>query len=213
MPTKQLVPNGALRLVAEGCHAFADVGDSDEKNLNMTVYSGGVIKGHYWWGDLAIDLTGVKFDRSSYPVLENHRTDLKIGFSKKPIVDGSIKLNPKTTKFVNTPASIEFQETSSAGFPYQASMFAVPSVIERVNAGETVDVNGFKFKGPGTVWRNCLYQEASVCVFGWDTQIKSEAFSKDEKTEVEYEEIRREVVDGVTEQQFDNNNLESKEEK
>jgi len=210
MSTKQLVPNGALRLVAEGCHAFADVGDNDEKSLNMTVYSGGVIKGHYWWGDLAIDLTGIKFDRSKYPVLENHRTDKKIGFSKKPLVTDKLELNPKTTKFVNTEASREFQQTSSDGFPYQASMYAIPSVIERVSDGEKVKVNGFTFKGPGTVWRKCLYQEASVCVFGWDTKTKSEAFSK-EKVEVEYEEIGKEVVGGGTEQQLDNNNLESKE--
>lgn len=191
------IPNGAMRLVEAGknCHAFAEDGDDDAKNLNMTIYSGGIIKDHYWWGDLAIDLTGIKFDRNRYPVLENHRTDKKIAFSKRPKINGSLTLDSKTTVFVDTDASLEFQKTSKKGFPYQASMYAIPSVIERVSEGEKVEVNGFTFKGPGTVWRKCLYQEASVCVFGWDTETKAEAFSKEE-VEIEFEEIGKGVVTG-----------------
>lgn len=196
---KQKIPNGALLLAATDCHAFAD-GEEGKKKLRLVVYSGGVIKGHWWWGNLAIDLEGVKFDRNKYPVLENHRTDMKLGFSKRPIVDGSISLDPDTTVFVDTEESREFQKLSSEGFPYQASMYALPSSVERVSEGETADVNGFKFKGPGSIWRKCLYQEASACVFGWDNNTEARAFSKE--IEIEYEEIGREVIEKQGQQQL-----------
>ena len=134
---KQLkkIPNGALRLAAPDCHAFA-LEEDGKKKLKLVVYSGGVIKGHWWWGNLAIDLEGVKFDRNKYPVLESHNTAKKLAFSKRPIVDGSIALDPDTTVFVDTDESREFQKLSSKGFPYQASMYAIPSSVERVAEGE-----------------------------------------------------------------------------
>ncbi len=91
---KKTIPNGALRLVTPDCHAFAE-GEEGEKKLQLVVYSGGVIKGHWWWGNLAIDLEGVKFDRNKYPVLENHNTAKKLAFSvamwynASPVEDGA----------------------------------------------------------------------------------------------------------------------------
>lgn len=192
MPKK--LPYGALRLVdvGSGCNAFAEETDG-KKKLKMTVYSGGVIKGHWWWGNLAVDLNGMKFPKSKYPVLENHNTDRKIAFTGKPIVDGSIVLNPETTQFVSTKESEEFQKTSAEGFPFQASMYCDPTSVERIREGESAEVNGFTMKGPGTIWRKSIFQEASVCVFGWDKQTEASAFSKDKMTELEYEEIGGDV--------------------
>jgi len=195
MPKKVEVPNGALRLVqtGEGCHAFAE-GEDGKKKLKMNVYSGGVIKDHFWWGDLAIDLEGIKFGMSKYPVLENHDTDRRIAFTGKPIVDeNGISLDPNKTKFLENEESVRFQKESSVGFPFQASMYAKPSAVERISDGEKAKVNGFSMKGPATIWRKCEFKEASVCVFGWDSKTLSSAFSKDEKTELEFEEIGGDV--------------------
>ena len=43
------IPKGALRFVSDSAHAFVE--GEDAKQLNMTVYSGGIIKGHWYWGD------------------------------------------------------------------------------------------------------------------------------------------------------------------
>ena len=187
MPKK--IPYGALRLVEVGkdCHALAEEVDG-KKKLKMTVYSGGVIKGHWWWGDLLVDLTGMQFTKKKYPVLENHRQDLKIGFTGKPIVDGSIVLDPEKTEFVSTEESKKFQETSAEGFPYQASMYAIPTSVERIRDGEKAEANGLTIKGPATIWRKSIFQEASVCVFGWDKQTEASVFSKEKMTELEFEE-------------------------
>ena len=74
------IPKGALRFVADNCDAcvFAE-GEGDAPKLKMLAYSGGVIKGHWYWGDLAIDVSGLSFP-SRFPILEDHRTDKKIAF-------------------------------------------------------------------------------------------------------------------------------------
>ena len=53
-------------------------------DFEMVAYSGQVIENHFAWGNLLIDLSGLRFERSRYPVLEDHNTDKKLGFSGKP---------------------------------------------------------------------------------------------------------------------------------
>lgn len=195
MPTTQKVPKGALRFVEQGagCHAFAefaDDGKGEQKpvKLNMVGYSGGIIKGHWYWGDLAIDLTGMQFDQKRYAILENHDDNLKIAHMGKPVIDGFKLMAPEDTKFVDTLASQDFIRLSKEGFPYQSSISAKPTIIERVEEGAFSEVNGYKFKGPGTIWRKSSFREMSVCVFGWDSKTSASAFSHDITEDVEYTE-------------------------
>jgi len=183
METK--VPRGALRIVetGEGCHALTEYfGEGKEKKpkLKMVAYSGGVIKDHWYWDNLAIDLKGIKFSKGKFPILADHDTSQKIAFSKDPIIDGKLEINPDKTQFVDTEASNEFQKLSADGFPYQCSIYAHPTVVERLEEGASVEVNGFTLRGPASVWRECEFKEASVCVFGWDSKTAATAFSREE---------------------------------
>lgn len=183
------LPKGALRFVDEGCHAHVEFAESDgEKTpkLRMIAYSGGIIKGHWYWDNLAIDLEGIQFKQSRFPVLEDHMTSRKIAVIGKPqITDGKL-MAPENAKFMPTEASDEFQKLSNEGFPYQSSIYAKPSNVERLEEGASAEVNGFTMKGPGTIWRQCEFKEMSVCVFGWDSKTQASAFSKTEMEDVEY---------------------------
>lgn len=185
------VPKGALRLVEHGqavC-VFAEedeLGKKKKPQMKMQAYTGGVIKGHWYWGNLSIDLDGMTFSGKKFPILENHMTDRKIAFTGRPLVeDNALNINPNTTKFVDTEYSTEFQKLSAEGFPYQASIYAKPLVIQRLAEKEVADVNGYQFKGPGTIWRKCEFKEASVCVFGWDSKTSSSAFSREETEDID----------------------------
>lgn len=182
------IPKGALRFVSAGQSACAFVDDEGKEKIQMTVYSGGVIEGHWWWDNLIMDLEGVKFSQKVFPILENHNTDRKIGFHRKPIVttDGGIQIDPEKSGFVDTNFSQEFRKLSKEGFPYQASLYGKPLKIQRFGEDEEVTVNGHKVKGPGTVWREWEFKESSVCVFGWDSKTKASAFSKEETEEVDF---------------------------
>lgn len=159
--------------------------EGKEPKLQMLAYSGKVIKGHWWWGDLAIDLEGMTFPDSKYPVLEDHDRSRKIAFIQKPKVD-NYQLVVQNGTFVDTPSSQEFRKLSQQGFPYQASIHAEPTIIEKVGDGEKSKVNGFTFKGPGTIWRKSTFREVSVCVFGWDKNTKSEAMGD---VEINYSQV------------------------
>jgi len=184
------IPKGALHLMEMDTnpHAFADKDGEGKKKLKMTIYSGKLITGHWYWGSLAIDLSGMQFPLSKYPILEEHMTSRKIAVTGKPIIDeNGLHVDSDKTKFVTTEYSEEFQRLSAEGFPYQASVYAKPTSVERVEEGESAEVNGIKLKGPGHIWRKSIFQEGSVCVFGHDKQTQSSAFSRTELEEVTFD--------------------------
>ena len=196
---EQKLPKGALRFTVEGCHAHVEMAEGDGKQvpkLKMVAYSGGVIRDHWYWDNLAIDLDGIKFSGNRFPVLENHSTDRKIAVIGKPVIEDGKLMAPENAKFMPTEASEEFQKLYAEGFPYQSSIYAKPSNVERIAEGAKAEVNGFTLKGPGTIWRQCEFKEMSVCVFGWDSKTQASAFSKDEFEMLSYEEKEVVVAEG-----------------
>jgi len=192
MPITEKMPKRALTFMDHECEPvtlqFAD-GDDKPPKLRMVAYSGGVIKNHWYWDDLAIDLTGIQFQAKT-PILEEHWLERKIAFTGKPITaNGKLETDPEKTQFVDTEESAEFQRVSRGGFPYQASLYAKPSIVERISEGEKAKVNGFTMKGPGTVWRKCALKEISVCVFGYDSNTKASAFADNEEIELSFEQV------------------------
>ncbi len=171
------IPMGALHFMDQDCLAKVKASDGKDQ-MDMVVYSGGIIPNHWYWGNLAIDLDGIKFPKPKYPVLENHDTSKKIGFSGKPTVNGQVRVD--NVEFVDTPESQEFIRLSKEGFPYQSSMYVPPLKLERIPEGEKAKVNGHILKGPGTVFRESIFKEASVCVFGFDSNTKATAFGTEE---------------------------------
>jgi len=152
--------------------------EGEKKKLTMVSYSGGIIKNHWYWGNVAFDLKGMKIPKSSTPILEEHSLARKIGIAHKYSVKDN-KLEIVDASFVTTPESEEFQKLSAEGFPYQCSIRGVPTRIEEVTEDASTEVNGFKLKGPGHVWREWELKESSVCVFGADSNTSAKAF-KDE---------------------------------
>jgi hypothetical protein len=178
-------------------HCFAGVSKasdgSTEETLDMVCYSGGIIKNHWYWGDLVIDISGFSFPKKKMPVLEDHYTSKKIGFATKMSTEGN-KLTVAESTFIDTPESLAFRQNSKAGFPYEASWYGIPTVIEEISDGESVEVNGYTFKGPGTIWRKTIFKEASVCTFGYDPNTKSVAMSEnDEEITVEIHKFKEET--------------------
>lgn len=161
-------PEFELSESAEGVRKFYMVG-----------YSGKIIKNHWYWGNLAIDLGGFSFNGPKFPILRDHITNKELGFSKKPKVSNEkgLVFTEKEVTFLENEDVDKFVENSKKGFPYQASIAGRPTVIERVEEGSSVEVNGYTLKGPGTVWRKTDFKECSICVFGYDEQTTAQVFS------------------------------------
>ncbi len=160
---------------------FAE-GDDDKSNkFRIVGYSGGIIKNHWYWGNLGIDLSGLKFAKKRTPVLEEHFRESRIGFTtKQDIADSVVVEGP----FLDNDNAQKLRADIQKGFPMQASLLAPPSIVENIKEGETTKVNGQTLKGPGTVFRKATIMEVSMCVFGADTKTKSSAYADIDKNEI-----------------------------
>ncbi len=171
------VPKTALQLTENNQCSFND--KSHDAKLKMTVYSGNIIRNHWFWKNLAIDLSGLQFHKNNYPILSEHDLSQKIAVSGKPAINGNkLTIDPDSTLFLDTPAAHEFISLSKQGFPYQASMRVHPSNIEHLGEGDTAEVNGYTMQGPGAIFRKSEFKEASVCVFGADSRTRSTALKE-----------------------------------
>lgn len=182
---RENIPKKALHFTDTG-ECFAKVDDS---GFEMLGYSGGVIKDHWWWGDLIINVQGMSFPKAKIPILAQHDIERKIGFSKKPIADDKILFDQIT--YLDNEHSTAFRNDSIAGFPFEASISAKPTEVLRLEKGAKMTVNGKNVQGPMTVWNKAVFRECSVCVFGADSNTKSKAF--DEKVD-ECEEFSIEII-------------------
>lgn len=183
------VPSNALMFGVphDDTASFSMFGDEQTPKLKITGYSGGVIEDHWYWGNLVIDTEGMSFPKDSYPVLLDHDTDKRIAFSGKPTITPNHGLFIETDNVLSNEYSKSFINDSKQNFPFQASIRVKPTKIKHLDENEKVFVNGFEFKGPGTVFAKSTYMEVSACVFGWDSNTSSTAFSRDE-TELHVEE-------------------------
>jgi len=176
--------------------SFAQVKTEKDKKptMNMVAYSGGVIPNHFYWDNLIIDLDGMTIPKGKIPILEDHDTSKKVGFTTKfSKADNQLTVDPDSFSFINTPESNQFQQNSADGFPYQASIRATPTKIQRFGEDEEVTVNGHTVKGPGTVWRKCNLKESSICTFGYDPNTSSSSMSEGSEYTFELMEKEAEV--------------------
>jgi hypothetical protein len=186
---KRKIPNNALFFKEPGQFEFKD-SDGETKHFSMLAYSGKVIKGHWLWGDLAIDVLGMSFPRRAFPILEEHLRDYKIGFSKKkPSVENNC-IEIEDAALLNNEKALEFYNNAKEGFPYEASLSVRPSVIEELGEGEKAEVNGYFLKGPATIFRKGIVREASVCTFGYDNKSSVSVFNDTQEKELDLEVFR-----------------------
>lgn len=191
---KNVAPVNAC-ILNENVEQFAD-GDGGTKNkFRIIGYSGAIIKNHWFWGNLAIDLSGCKFYKKRLPVLEEHFKAGRLGFTTKQTIEEKVIVEGEYLTNDNAKA---MQADIDQGFPMEASLFCPPSVIERVMEGASVQVNGHTLNGPGAVFRKSTIKEVSMCVFGADSNTKSSALSDMEK--VKFNSIQEnDIMAGKTE--------------
>lgn len=146
------------------------------ERLQMVGYSGKVIPNHFYWGNLAIDLSGMKFAKPKYPVLLQHDRSKRIGFFTRSniAVNGKLEI---LAQFIDNQEAKAVRQDNKNGFPFQASIHANPVNIERLKEGEKAQCNGMTVKGPATIWRTSELRECSVCVLGYDSRTSSKALS------------------------------------
>ncbi len=187
---KMKIPKKALCFVEDHADMHLSQDEDGKEFFSMIAYSGKVVKGFSFWGDLAIDVSGLQFNGKRFPILEQHDLDRKIGVSNaRPSIENNQVIFEKVNLLSNSVAQ-EFKSNLDDGFPYQSSVGITPLIVEEISDNETAEVNGYKMKGPGSIIRKAVLKEASVCVFGADPHTSVASLS-DENEEIEVEFIQK----------------------
>jgi len=185
------VPKSALNF-AEDLHI--DFDDSEGvKRASMLGYSGKPMD-HPWFGKLVVDVDGIAFRQSKIPILEDHDDEKKIGFSKKPSLENFQIYFDDITLLDNALAD-QFYKNASQGFPYQASISIYPKKLEELSKDQEAEVNGYKIKGPGLIFRESVFRESSVVTFGMDHRTASKVFEDEEMVSVNLSETDSKIID------------------
>lgn len=188
---------------------FTDGEQGEEKNkLRLKLYDGSVVR-HWFWGNLAFELTTMRMRRKTRnPILYSHDTNQRLAYSTSASFDGQFVLEGEFLQ--KSQKAAEIKQDIAEKFPFEASLrFDIDhSNIIFIKEGESVKVNGHQLKGPGALIKDAMIMEGSVCVFGALKNTKSEIFEKEiEMTEemaqtemtaesfaTEYPELHSEIV-------------------
>ncbi|HOU11458.1 MAG TPA: hypothetical protein PLD68_12300, partial [Clostridiales bacterium] len=97
-PDKKSVPAEAFIFNYSGqAQSFADTEGGEKNNIRLVLYDGSIVK-HWYWGNMAFDLETIRLSKNKIPILVDHRTDLRIGYSTGFSKDGKFVLEGKYLK-------------------------------------------------------------------------------------------------------------------
>ena len=149
--------------------------------IKMLARTAGAIEHPFWFGGKVIhDMEGMTLHKDVIAV--DYRHDEEIGYLDK--FEASSKLG-LTVEGALVPTSssddraTKVAERAAGGVPYEASIdFNGPMLVEYVEEGVSVDVNGQVFEGPGSVVREWVLRGVATCPYGADmdtsTQFKDD---------------------------------------
>lgn len=158
-------------------HSF-DVGKQPEEGKKRTftgvAYSGEVIQGHYYWGDVIFDLETIQI-KTPLGALIDHDPGRRAGVVRNFTKDNQSGLKVSGDLLSNKNGQ-EVAQDSDEGYPWEMSVYILPGSIEEVDRGEVV-VNGRTLKAPITIFRNGVIREVSFCALGADDNTSAVAAS------------------------------------
>lgn len=134
------------------------------RTFNMVANTGKVLA-HPWWGNLGIDLAGVQF-KQALPALLDHDPSKRVGYTTRVAVTDA-GLEASGNMLANEHAQVVLADAAD-GYPWQASVYLEPGVVEVLEAGATSTVNGQPIQGPGHIFRTSTLREVTFTTLGAD---------------------------------------------
>ncbi len=155
--------------------------------FNMTAYTGGPMNPGGWYRaePIVLDLAGMKIPSQMLPIDKDHGT--LVGHSTAvEMTPGQTKLKVKGVLSgyddeADDPEAIaasRIVRMSKNGFPYQASVDASVTKLEKIEAGEVCKVNGQSLTGPLYVARASRLNGVAICANGADCNTQTTIAAK-----------------------------------
>ena len=183
MPTvTEKVPTEALRLSFESAVELRQPTEKGERTkFTMLAHSGQPMQ-HWLFGTMVVDLAGLRTSKMKKPVLLEHDPEKRVGYTESfSVTEQGLSIDGhflKTSKLAE-----EIIADSRDGFPFEASISFERVKMQRVDEGETTEVNGYEFAGPGRIVRESEFREVSFVALGADMHTSAEALAGNGVTE------------------------------
>jgi len=170
------VPATALRNRI-GRFEFSDNGeDTSGIPFRMVARSGDSIE-HWYWGNVVHDLAGMHMHKERLPIDYGHDEKEIIGYADSfDTSSGDLVVRGMLIPTNSNDRATEVATKAKQGVPYEASInFGGDStIIEEIEEGESVRVNGRDFVGPLTIFRVWPLRGIAVCPYGQDANTSTE---------------------------------------
>ena len=139
-----------------------------QPTFSILAYAGGLLRVWAYPYPIIVDLKGLRAERVA--ALKDHDSSQVVGQGEATIKAKSITLTGKVTGDIDDPSSAAGQVVAHArnGFIWAASVGVLTERVERIEAGETVKVNGRSWPGPIYVVRAGRLGEVSFVAVGAD---------------------------------------------
>lgn len=158
----------------------SNVKPGSSRKFSGTGYSGDVIPGHWYWGNVIFALDSIE-TIGRIPALIDHDRGLRAGFVEASDIQDATGVT-FSGSLLSNEAGQTVAKDSDEGFPWQMSLHIEPSSIEQVDPGTNVVVNGRNLVGPLTIFRNSKVIEVSFTATGQDSNTSAKAFSRSTST-------------------------------
>ncbi len=171
------VPTHACHL-SLGEVTIGDNGDDAKTAPFAMVARSGKPIDHPYWGRVVHDLSGMQLERNRVAIDFCHDAKEIIGFANKfDIESGDLEARGALIPYAKEgDRATEVIEKAKLGVPWEASINfgGTGIVVEQVDEGDSAEVNGYEFKGPGVVVRQWPLRGIAVCPYGADQYTSTE---------------------------------------
>lgn len=148
--------------------------DSAARQFAGVAYAGGVITDHPYLDRVVFDLATTKVEQPA-PILLAHREP--IGKLDAATIGSDIRITGTLFATDKVPEAQKVAAMADLGMPWQMSVGIWPGEVSDVRPGQSVEVNGQRFDGPLTVFRNNRIREVSFVALGADPSTAAQVFT------------------------------------
>jgi hypothetical protein len=172
-------------ILAVGEFELGDNGENAKSApVRLVARSGKAIQ-HWFWGSVVHDLAGMSLHKPRIPIDYIHDMNQVIGYLNKfDKTSGDLVTSGALVPFKDSDRATEIIHKMKAGVPYEASInFGGDGIkFEEIAEGQTCEVNGARFEGPGVVIREWPLRGVAICPYGADMNTESRSLSASDKT-------------------------------
>lgn len=169
--------NGRVIAMAAPVELVAAAGEGSKlATFDMVAYTGGLMNVGFG-AMVVVDLDGVKAGAMNQPIFRDHSAGRIVGHTTSVEITGSEIRLAGVVSGTGADAR-EVVDNAKNGFPWQASIGAMPERVEFVKAGATGKANSRTFAGPCYIVRASRLVEVSFVALGADSATSARVAAK-----------------------------------